>query len=238
MPTTAASTRTTLGTILLVDSEEHITSLLRINLESESFDVEVEASALHASTRDLTSIRLMLIDAMEQAFTGRDLLRQVKANPLTAHIPVIILTHSDSEDDIIDAFSEGAEDYILKPFSLRELVARVKSVLRRHPQVVRAATNGAILTHDTLEVDLLNRTVRDDGILLPLTKTEFAILALLMKNKGTFFNRRQIFDQVWASAEHTDNDRIVDTNISRLRKKLGRASASLVNRSGMGYAII
>ena len=124
-----------LGTILLVDDEEHITALLKYNLENESYGVAVQPQALHASQIDLTGFRLVMVDAMAQNFNGYDFLRAIKSNPYTAHIPVIMVAHSDSEDDIIRAFGEGADDYIVKPFSLRELVARVKSVLRRNPLV-------------------------------------------------------------------------------------------------------
>lgn len=228
-----------LGSVLLVDSETHITDLLSFNLDSESFEVSIMDNAARAAAADLTSYRLIIVDAMEQPFTGRDLLRSVKDNPLTAHIPVIFVTHSDSEDDIIGAFNDGADDYILKPFSLRELIARIKSVLRRHPIVPAAGgAMSALIRTGTLELDLVARRVTDDGVVLPLTKTEFAILALLMKNKAAYFNRRQIYHEVWGSSDRDDNDRTVDTNISRLRKKLGAAGSFLVNKSGMGYAIV
>lgn len=230
--------KSNLGTILLVDDEDHITSLLKYNLENESFCVAVERDARHASNIDMTGYRLVLADAMEQAFSGRDLLRCIKDNPMAAHIPVIIVSHSDSEDDILAAFADGADDYILKPFSLRELIARVKSVLRRNP-VVPSTSSGAVINVPPLKIDLTSRTVTAAGQPQPLslTKTEFAILALLAKNRGTYFNRRQIYENVWDGDDFHNNDRIVDTNISRLRKKLGEAASLIVNKSGMGYTV-
>jgi len=230
------SSISSLGSILIVDDEEHITTLLRDNLDYEGYHVDVETNASRAAAMDLSGYRLLLVDAMSQAFTGRDLLREVKKNPLTAYVPVIFVVHSDSEDNVVGAFADGVDDYILKPFSLRELLARVRSVLRRNPGVTRIASTTLRLS--TLSVDLLARTVSDDGVLLPLTKTEYAILTLLLKDKGTFFNRRSIFAEVWAESNRADNDRIVDTNISRLRKKLGKLGAKIINKTGVGYAIV
>lgn len=226
-----------LGSILIIDDEEHISSLLKFNLENEGYDIVVEPFAQEAATKDLTDFRLMLVDAMSQPFTGRDFLRYVKAQPLTAHIPVIILSHSDSEDDIISAFGDGADDYILKPFSLRELVARVKSVLRRNPVVDRSGLHSAIITMGPLNIDLTTRTAQCNHETLSLTKTEFAILSLLAKNRNSFFNRQQIYNEVWPDSDKAETSRIVDTNICRLRKKLGAASNMLVNKSGLGYSL-
>lgn len=226
-----------LGSILIVDDAEHITSLLKYNLENESYRVDVERDVRSALNGDLTVYRLILADGMNQQPDGYEFLQTVKANPMWSHIPVIIVTESDSEDDIIAAFNDGADDYIVKPFSLRELIARVKSVLRRNPVMVSPQGGGAIVTAGPLEIDLRTRTVRHEGNFVPLTKTEFAILALLARNKNTFFNRRQIYEAVWANGDYHDNDRTVDTNISRLRKKLGTASSVVINKSGMGYAI-
>lgn len=227
-----------LGAILVIDDEEHISSLLKHNLENESYRVVIDPIAKNALLTDLTGYRLMLVDAMNQTFNGRDFLLSIKSNPLTAHIPVIILSHSDSEDDIIAAFGDGADDYILKPFSLRELIARVKSVLRRNPIVTSPDNHNAVIKIGTLEIDLSTRIVSCNKASLALTKTEFAILALLAKKRNTYFNRRQIYHEVWAEGERNDNDRIVDTNISRLRKKLGENSSLIVNKSGQGYAML
>lgn len=229
-----------IGKILLVDDEENITQLLKFNLEAERFFVTVVDRAARVAGLDIVDYRLVLLDCMRQPYSGMDLLHDLKSNPLTAHIPVIILSSDDSEDSIITALEDGADDYVLKPFSLREMVARIRSVFRRHPvQTQQHSRNaGTISFGDGLEVDLIGKQVRLDGQLLSLTKTEYAILIFLLRNKNRFFKRMQIYDEVWRESDSPVNDRIVDTNISRLRKKLGHAAAALVNRTGQGYAMV
>ena len=180
---------------------------------------------------------VMLVDAMGQKFSGMDFLVAVKAGPATAHIPVIIVTHDDSEDEILRAFDAGADDYVLKPFSLRELVARIRSLLRRRNFGRQTPGPAMIIDLGALSIDLLTRTVTVGGEHVALTKTEYAVLALLAKNRGQFFSRRQIYDEIWRDVERGNNDRIVDTNISRIRKKLGDLGSLIVNKSGFGYTI-
>lgn len=230
-----------LGRILLVDDEEYITDLLKCNLEAERYGVTVVSLARSVLDMDLTVFRLVIVDAMLQEYDGFDLLRDIKANPLYAHVPVIILTKNDSEDNIIYALDNGADDYVIKPFSLRELFARIRSVFRRYvgmsrPEGGRAAASSIRLGN--LEVDLINRQVLADSTPLALTRTEFAILALLVRNRNRFFKRIEIYNEIWRDSDMPVNDRIVDTNVSRLRKKLGDAASALVNRTGMGYAIL
>lgn len=234
------SVNNSIGHILLVDDEAYITEMLKLNLEAEHFCIDVEDAAARVAALDLNEYHLIIADAMNQPYNGMDLLRDIKANPLTAHIPVIILSHSDGEESVIQAFDAGADDYVLKPFSLRELIARVRSVLRRHPvQPYANPARATLLSIGTLEADLINRQIRNNGELLPLTRTEYQLLVFLLRNKNQFFNRRQIFDQVWRdNTANNVNERIVDTNISRLRKKLGTAADNLVNRTGQGYGFI
>lgn len=222
----------------MVDDEAYITDLLKCNLEAENYSITIVTKASLVMAMNLAPFRLAIIDAMEQKYNGLDLLRDLKANPLSQHIPVIILSHSDSQDDIVEAFDAGADDYVMKPFSLRELMARVRSVLRRHMPSANPMKPASTLKFRTLEVDLVSRQVREDGMLLPLTKTEYAILVFLLKHRNNFFNRASIYDEVWRDADRPASDRIVDTNISRLRKKLGPVSEGLVNKTGLGYAFI
>jgi two-component system phosphate regulon response regulator PhoB len=206
-------------------------------LEDDGYYVTVFKTAVDALASDLSDVRLVIIDAMKQTPSGIDFVVALKGNAATALIPVIILTGSDSEDTIVAAFDAGVDDYVVKPFSIRELLARVKSVMRRYP-IGAGERRTTFLTFRSLQVDLLTRQVKEDGMLLPLTRTEFAVLSFLLKNKNQFFNRRQIYAEVWRDDHHSDNERIVDTNISRLRKKLGAVGDCIVNRSGYGYSLL
>ena len=136
---------------------------------------------------------------------------------------------------VIDALDAGADDYVVKPFSLRELLARIKSVLRRH----RATANSAsrVLTFQNLSVNLGNQTVKIGDSPLNLSNTEYAILTLLLKNVNNLVSRTEIHKSVWNDQNPGSNERIVDTNISRLRKKLGDLGSHIVNRSGHGYML-
>lgn len=224
-----------IGSILLVDDEQHVADLLLYNLNAENYDVKIVSRAAEARLLDITSFDLVIADAMHQPYTGFDLLRDLKANPLTRHVPVVILTQSDSADDIVTALDLGADDYVLKPFSLRELVARIRSVLRRRRATMQVKTDAAISV-GPVRIDLVNRQVSVSGAPVSLTKTEYAILALLMRNKGSFYNRAQIYDEVWRDNTSPASERIVDTNVSRLRKKLGEGAGIIVNVTGRGYS--
>ncbi|MCC8119830.1 MAG: response regulator transcription factor [Bacteroidales bacterium] len=231
-----------LGMVLLVDDDTNISDLLKFNLSSEGFAVRVVAKAADVDVRALADVRLVICDAMNQDFTGFDLLEKIKSDPYTEPIPVIICTGSDAEDALLEAFDLGADDFITKPFSLRELIARIKAVLRRHP--LRAAVDDRHRQQTTLsvpslnlQIDTVSQRVIEDGMVLPLTKTEYSILLFLLKNQNSFFSRSEICQEVWKEEAGT-NERIVDTNISRLRKKLGESGKYLINRYGLGYAFV
>lgn len=226
-----------LGKLLIVDDDPNIADLLSINLGSEGYDITLESRAAKAAEYDLRDYRLVLVDCMAQPFTGFDLLDHVKTDPSLSHVGMIICSSSDRENDIIRALDTGADDYIVKPFSLRELVARIRSVLRRHPIQENSGQNqGALLKFDDICIDLRSGKVTSDGMLITLSKTEYAILTLLMKNTDNFVPRIEILKTVWGDNESA-NERIVDTNISRLRKKLGDTGQKIVNRSGLGYIL-
>lgn len=226
-----------LGKILIVDEDSNIADLLCVNLRSEGYQVDAIPQAADAVRLDLSDTNLVIADAMRQDFDGMQLLAALKENPMTAHLGFILMSSDDSERRVIEALDNGADDYVVKPFSLREFVARIRSVLRRHNIRARVAPSTR-LTYQTLAVDLSTRIVTDDGMELPLSRTEYMILVLLLKNVGVPTSRREIFNNVWKDSPEMSNDRIVDTNISRLRKKLGDVGSNIQNRSGLGYLFV
>ena len=223
-----------LGRILIVDDDENIAELLKVNFGSEGYEVGVERVALDVDVARLTDTDLVIADAMKQDYNGLDLLRDIKDNPPTAHVSVLIYSSYRSERMVVDALDEGADDYIQKPFSLWELLARVKSVLRRRR--APAARQIRTISFRNLTIDPDSRTAKIDDVPLMLSKTEFAILLILVRNVDSFVSRIEIHRQVWSDSTTAGiNERVVDTNISRLRKKLGEIGNCIVNRPGMGY---
>lgn len=229
------------GHILIIDDEDDIGRLLRYNLKTEGFEVHTYSSVKEINMQDLQQMRIVIVNGMEQEITGIDLINMMKANPKLENIPVILCTFPIGEEFIVHAFDIGVDDFISKPYSLREMLARINAVLRRYPNVVTAPRNkvveGITIKHLNMHIDTTNHKVVIAGTTLPLTKTEYTIFEYLVKNANNFYTRDQIFEEVW-KYDSTVNVRIVDTNISRLRKKLGDASKALINRYGLGYAFM
>ncbi len=224
------------GNILIVDDDANITELLSVNLRSEGYGVVVADNAEKVDRGSLEDVRLVIVDAMQQAYTGMDLIYDFKDDPRTEHMGIILYSTIKSERMVIDALDAGADDYITKPFSLRELIARVKSVLRRHATVRPSSVHNTI-SFQGLTLDLSTQSAKLDGSPIALSRIEYAILAILIKNVDNYVPRIEIHRKVWSDADEGSNERIVDTNISRLRKKLGELGNHIVNRSGHGYMI-
>lgn len=219
--------------ILVVDDEEDLCEILQFNLETEGYTVDVAYSAEEALKKDLTVYNLLLLDVMMGEISGFKMARILGDNPKTANIPIVFLTAKDTENDRLTGFNIGADDYISKPFSIREVLARVKAVLRRvesnKEQVIPKE-----LVHDTLVMSLDNKKVTLDGSEVAFTKKEFEILKLFLENKNRVFNREEILSRVW-SDEVCVLDRTIDVNITRLRKKIGNYGKQIVTRLGYGY---
>lgn len=219
--------------ILVVDDETDLTEILKFNLETEGYNVTTAASAEEALTLNIASYNLLLLDVMMGGMSGFALARKLKENPETAHVPIIFLTARDTENDTVTGFNLGADDYISKPFSIREVMVRVRAVLRR-TTTDSTADEPHVLSYQGIELNLDKKTVNIDGQDVPFTKTEFELLHLLIGERGRVFSRQELIDRVWPR-DVMVLDRTVDVNITRLRKKIGRFSKCIVTRLGFGY---
>ncbi len=224
--------------ILVVDDENDLCDILSYNLTVNGYQVSVAHSAeealqcLEDTERQDYSFDLMLVDVMMPGMSGFGLVKRMKEDASTASLPVIFLTAKDEENDMLRGFGLGADDYITKPFSVREVMARVKAVLNRtgaHPMRAEGT-----IAYDGLVIDQSQKTVKVDGVMSPVTKTEYDMLSLLLTNKGRVFSRNELLELVWGS-NATVSDRTIDVNITRMRKKIGRYAACIVTRQGFGY---
>lgn len=223
--------------ILVVDNDDNIQSLLRLNLQTEGYRVEVRNSAEEALMDNLESYRLVITEvSLPGEIDGWEFVERMKESRLTAGIPVMFCTSHDSENDIIRGLNAGADDYIVKPFSLREMMARIRSVLRRHRNMAPQATSRTI-EYRTLILNIDSHALIIDGETVSLSPTEFSILTFLLRSRNKLFTREEIFNAAWPG-EEMSNPRMVDVNISRLRKKLSTYGPNIVNRSGLGYGFM
>lgn len=217
--------------ILVVDDEEDLCEILQFNLETEGYTVDVAYSAEEALEKNITDYQLLLLDVMMGEMSGFKMARILRENPLTEKIPIVFLTAKDTENDKLTGFNIGADDYISKPFSIREVLARVKAVLRR---VDGDKITQKILKYEELVMNVDSKKVTLKGEEVPFTKKEFEILKLFLENKNRVFTREEILSRVW-SDEVIVLDRTIDVNITRLRKKIGNYGKQIVTRLGYGY---
>lgn len=222
--------------ILIVDDEETLCEVLKLNLENEGYDVDTAYSAEEALAYNLTQYSLILLDIMMGNISGIKMAKMLKADVTTARIPIIFCTARDTEDDMIMGLNLGADDYIVKPYTVRNVIARVKSVLRR---TSGGGGNSAmekpnILKVEGLQLDLEFKRCTVDGSEIKLTKKEFELLAYLISHSGQICSREQLLSRVW-SDEVVVLDRTIDVNITRLRSKIGKYGSYIVTRSGFGY---
>jgi DNA-binding response OmpR family regulator len=218
--------------ILVVDDEDDLCEILKFNLEMEGYKVDTANSAEEALKLDLTQYNLLLLDVMMGEISGFKMARMLKADKDTMNIPIIFITAKDTENDTITGFNLGADDYISKPFSLREVIMRVKAVLRRTANLQRKESDE--LQYKELTINISQKKVSIDGEEIPLTKKEFEILLLLLQNAGRVFSREDILSKVWNDEVYV-LDRTIDVNITRLRKKIGEYGKNIVTRLGYGY---
>lgn len=220
--------------ILVVDDEQDLCEILKFNLETEGYQVETANSAEEALEKDIASYNLLLLDVMMGGMSGFQLAKQLKNSEVTAHIPIIFLTARDTENDTVTGFNLGADDYISKPFSIREVMVRVRAVLRRTASRLEGAEEPAVISYQGLLLNLDKKSVSVDGEDVQFTKTEFELLRLLLEERGRVFSRQELIDRVWPK-DVLVLDRTVDVNITRMRKKIGKFAKCIVTRLGFGY---
>lgn len=222
--------------ILIVDDEETLCEVLKLNLENEGYDVDIAFSAEQALKMELRKYSLILLDIMMGEISGIRMARMLKADVRTSHIPIIFCTARDTEDDMVMGLNLGADDYIMKPYTVRNVIARVKSVLRRSQGsgYTMQGRGSSILSVEGLELDLEFMRCIADGVEVKLTRKEFELLAYLLSHRGQICSREQILSRVW-SDEVVVLDRTIDVNITRLRQKIGKYGSYIITRSGFGY---
>ena len=221
--------------ILIVDDEADIRDILQFNLENHGFNIETAASAEEALEMLSERHKLILLDVMMGGMSGFQMAENLRN--AGNDVPIIFLTAKDRQDDLLTGFASGADDYISKPFSIQEVVARVNAVLKRSE--AREAAAAKTVTADIIVlgkvfIDTQKKTVLIDGEAVAFSKKEFEILKLLASNQGQIFSREDLINELWQDAPYV-LDRTVDVHIARIRAKLGVCKAYLTNRSGYGY---
>lgn len=218
--------------ILLVDDDKNISEILEFNLKSEGFQVDSVYSAEEALKKPIREYQLLLLDVMMGGMSGYKLAEQLRKEKKS--VPIIFLTAKDTENDMLTGFSVGGDDYISKPFSIKEVIARIKAVLKRTGNVSGEESTGNLITIGALTLDLNTKEVLLQSEKIALTKTEFELLALFVQKPDTLFSRERIIDIIWKETPYI-TERTVDVHIVRLRKKLGKYSDAITSRTGYGY---
>lgn len=223
--------------ILVVDDEQDICEIMQYNLETEGYEVVTANSAEEAMSLPLGEFSLILLDVMMGEMSGFQMARKLKDTPETALIPIIFTTALDDEDNMVKGLNIGADDYIAKPLSIKEVKARIKAVLRRvstQRNDTAPATSSNEVRYKDLTLDLNAKTATLDSKELSLTKLEFELLSLFLLNPGKAFARNDLLARCWPQDVYV-LDRTVDVNITRLRKKIGRYGKQIKTRIGYGY---
>ena len=218
--------------ILIVDDEEDICEILKFNLESEGYTVDTVNSAEEALALKVDRYQLFLLDVMMKGMSGYKLADEIRKRK-KINAPIIFITAKNSENDKLTGFSVGADDFITKPFSVKEILARVKAVSRRTESRSEGEKPEDTIKVAGIELDLEKKRLTIDGHREDLTPIEFQLLYMLLKNQGRIFDRDQILDYIWRDISVTE--RTVDVHVTRLRKKLGDYGKYLVTRKGYGY---
>ena len=220
--------------ILVVDDEEDIRDILQFNLENAGFTVDSVASAEEAFSIIGPEHGLILLDVMMGGMSGFKMAEKLREE--NNDVPIIFLTALNAQTDLLTGFTAGADDYITKPFSIQEVIARVRAVLRRMPQAAPAPTpvKESLVVAGALRIDLEKKLVFAGETQITFSKKEFEVLSLLASNPGQIFSREDLINELWKDAPYV-LDRTVDVHIARIRSKLGEYKNCISNRSGFGY---
>ena len=219
--------------LLVVDDEAGIREILQFNLENAGYAVDTAASAEEALEKLSNQHALILLDVMMGGMSGLDMARVLRESQ--NHVPIIFLTAKTDPDDLLAGFSAGGDDYIPKPFSILEVLARVKAVLKRSLAVTpQAEPDGKWIEVGAVKIDVQQKMVYVDGESVVFSKKEFEILSFLAAHPGQIYSRENIIDELWKDAPYV-LDRTVDVHIARIRSKLGIRKNYLTNRTGYGY---
>lgn len=216
--------------ILIIEDDENIRDIVSFNLEHEGYTVDSAGSAEEGLPKINRDISLIILDVMLPGMSGFDLAHALRSRKDST--PIIFLTARTDQEDLLNGFRSGGDDYICKPFSKAELIARIKAVLRRS-----AAGSVAVHKCGPLTMDLDAGTATLDGKEIVFSRKEFDILALLIRNQGSYFSRNEIIRQLWVDAPYVV-DRTVDVHVTHIRNKLGECKDILVSRTGFGYSLI
>ena len=219
--------------ILVVDDEEDICEILRFNLENAGYSVDTASSAEEALTKLDSGCGLILLDVMMGGMSGFRMAEIVRKER-RLDVPIIFLTAKSSENDLLTGFSAGGDDYVCKPFSIQEVLARVMAVLRRS-SAGSAAVDSDVIESGSMKIDLRSKLVHVCGKPVTLSKKEFELLSLLAGHPEKIFSREEIISILWKDAPYV-LDRTIDVHIARIRAKLGEAKSCITNRSGFGYS--
>ena len=219
--------------ILVVDDERDLCEILQFNLENEGFEVEVAHSAEEALEMNIESFNLILLDVMMGQMSGFKMASILKKDSDRKHIPIIFLTAREKENDMLTGFSIGADDYISKPFSIKEVIARVKAVSLRTGAPALSQT----IAYKTMIIDSEKKDIQIEGESVKLTKTEFELILLFLQNKNRILSRADIMQKVWGDDVFV-TDRTVDVNIARLRKKIAPYGQLIMTKQSYGYGFM
>ena len=216
--------------ILIVDDEKDLCEILQFNLESEGFSIDIAHSGEEALKKPIEKYDLILLDVMMDGISGFKAANIIRKDR-KLKTPIIFLTAKGEENDILTGFNVGGDDYISKPFSIKEVIARIKAILKRGIQSENEANH---LVYEDLKLDQKKKEISISGQIINLTRKEFEILTLLLKNRGQYISRDEILKRIWKD-DVIVTERNVDVNIARLRKKIGDYGKNIKGKSGYGY---